>query len=91
MLCRGGGGGGTAESQKPGANLRSDRGNKTKRILTFFLHPTSIPIADLGFSASYPCFLAYVPSGFLILVEKELCLLWAIEKPVFTAFLGFDS
>lgn len=41
---------------------------------------------------SYPCFLAYVQGGFLILDEKELCLLlWAIEKPVLTAFLGFDS
>lgn len=39
-----------------------------------------------------PSFLGFFPSAFLILVQKEVFLLpWAIEKPVLTTFLGFDS
>lgn len=82
--CRGSGG--IAEPQRPGTNLRDEQ-NKTKWLFIFF-HPTSIPIADKDLLLLV--LFVYVLGGFLILVEKELCLLWAIEKPVFTAFLGFD-
>ena len=58
----------------------------------YLLSSSTPPSSPLRFSASYPCFLAYVPGGFLILDEKELrLLLWAIEKLVLTSFLGFDS
>lgn len=37
----------------PKAVMMNDRRSKTKWIFTFFLHPTSIPIANLRFSASF--------------------------------------